>query len=49
MTNIDNLTTLKITRQGFPDGLKVKNLPANTTGDMGLIPDPGASHMPQRN
>ena len=31
---------------GFPGGSMVKNLPANT-GDMGLIHDPGRSHMPQ--
>ena len=33
---------------GFPDGLMVKNPPANA-GDMGLIPDPVRSHMPQSN
>ena len=31
---------------GFPDGSVVKNLPANA-GDMGSIPGPGRSHMPQ--
>ena len=31
-----------------PSGPVVKNLPANT-GDMGLIPDPGGSHMPWTN
>ena len=31
---------------GFPGGSVVKNLPANA-GDMGLIPGPGRSHMPQ--
>ena len=34
--------------QGFPGGSVVKNLPANV-GDTGPIPDPGRSHMPQRN
>ena len=29
---------------GFPGGSVVKNLPASA-GDMGLIPDPGRSHM----
>ena len=33
---------------GFPGGLVVKNPPANA-GDMGLIPDPERSHMPQGN
>ena len=32
----------------FPGGSVEKNLPANA-GDMGIIPDPGRSHMPQRN
>jgi hypothetical protein len=32
--------------QGFPDGSVVKNLLAKE-GDIGLIPDPGSSHMPQ--
>ena len=32
----------------FPGGLVVKNLPANA-GDMGSIPGPGRSHMPQSN
>ena len=31
---------------GFPCGLVDKNPPANV-GDMGSIPDPGKSHMPQ--
>ena len=34
--------------QGFPGGLMVKNLPANT-GDTGLIPGPGRFHVPQSN
>ena len=33
---------------GFPGGAVVKNLPANA-GDMGSIPGPGRSHMPQNN
>ena len=32
----------------FPGGTVVKNLPANA-GDMGSIPGPGRSHMPQSN
>ena len=32
----------------FPGGAVVKNLPANA-GDMGSIPGPGRSHMPQSN
>ena len=35
-------------KKGFPGGSVVKNLPANA-GDMGLIPDPGRSHMLQGN
>ena len=34
--------------QGFPGGSVVKNPPANA-GDMGSIPGPGGSHMPQSN
>ena len=33
---------------GFPGGSVVKSLVANS-GDMGLIPDPGRSYMPQSN
>ena len=33
---------------GFPGGSVVKNPPANA-GDMGLIPDPARSHIPQSN
>ena len=33
---------------GFPGGSLVKNPPTNA-GDMGLIPGPGRSHMPQSN
>ena len=32
----------------FPGGAVVESLPANA-GDMGLIPGPGRSHMPQSN
>ena len=35
-------------RGGFPGGIVVKNLPANS-GDTGLSPGPGRSHMPRRN
>ena len=35
-------------RWDFPGGIIVKNLPANA-GDMGSIPGPGRSHMPQSN
>ena len=35
-------------REGFPGGSLVKNSPANA-GDMGLVPDPGRSHMPWSN
>ena len=34
--------------QDFPGGAVVENLPANS-GDTGLIPGPGRSHMPQSN
>ena len=40
--------TGKISHRDFPDGAVVKNLPANS-GDMGLIPGAGRSHMPRRN
>ena len=32
----------------FPDGPVVRNLPASA-GNMGLIPGPGESHLPQSN
>ena len=35
-------------REDFPGGAVVKNLPAKT-GDTGLIPGPGRSHMPWSN
>ena len=35
-------------RGDFPGGAVVKNPPANA-GDMGSIPGPGKSHMPQSN
>ena len=34
--------------EGFPGGSAVKNPPANA-GDIGSIPDPGRSHVPQSN
>ena len=34
-------------KRGFPGGAVAKNPPANTE-DMGSIPGPGRSHMPQR-
>ena len=37
---------LKGEKQGFPGSLVVENLPANS-GDTGLIPDLGRSHMPR--
>ena len=37
----------KIPAQGFPGGLVVENLPAS--GDTGLSPGPGRSHMPRSN
>ena len=39
---------LKKIYRSFPGGSVVKNLPANA-GDRCLIPDPGRSHIPQRN
>ena len=36
------------TVRDFPGGPEFKNLPANA-GDMGSIPGPGISHMPQDN
>ena len=41
-------STPKSTVLGLPDGPVVTSLPANA-GDMGLIPDPGRSHMPWSN
>ena len=38
----------KITMQGYPGGVVVKNPPANA-GDMGSSPGPGRSHMPWSN
>ena len=35
-------------RIGFPGGSVVRSLPANA-GNMGLVPGPGRSHMPQSN
>jgi len=39
---------IKTPLPGFPDSLVVKNPPANS-GDVGLIPGSGRSHMPQSN
>ena len=39
-------STLKMFDWGFPCGSVDKN-PAASAGDMGSIPDPGRSHMPQ--
>ena len=38
----------EVSREGFPVGSVVKNLPANA-GDMGSIPNPGRSHRPWSN
>ena len=43
-----NSSSLKLSARGSPGGSVVKNLSANT-GDTGLIPDPGRSHMPWSN
>ena len=40
------MTLIRIYHLGFPGGSVVKNLPANT-GDTGLIPGRGRSHMLQ--
>ena len=42
----NNLLLEIINFRDFPSGTVVKNPPANA-GDMGSIPDPGRSHMPQ--
>ena len=39
---------LKEKTWGFLGVSMIKN-PLASAGDMGLIPDPGGSHMPQRN
>ena len=39
---------MKTKNRGFPDGLVVKNPPANA-GGTGLTPGPGRSHMPWAN
>ena len=47
--NLDSIScAAKEITQGFPHGSVVKRPPANA-GDVGLIPDPGGSHMPQSN
>ena len=42
------MAIVKKTREGFPGGTVVKNLPANA-GDTGSSPGPGRSHMPWSN
>ena len=42
--NVTQKLDLKLYKKGFPGGSVVKNLPANAE-DMGLIPDPGISHI----
>ena len=37
-----------MSNKGYPGGSVVKNMPADT-GDMGLIPGLGRSHVPQSN
>ena len=39
---------LPVTKANHPEGLVVKNLPANA-GDTGSISDPGRYHMPRGN
>ena len=46
--NEDMAQPNKETNRDFPGDSVVRNLPANA-GDMGLIPDPGRSHMPRIN
>ena len=41
-------TQMSISKRDFPGGAVVKSPPANA-GDMGSIPGPGRSHMPQSN
>ena len=43
-----NVMRLEINYRDFPGDAVVKNPPANA-GVMGLIPDPGRSHLPQSN
>ena len=50
-SRLQNISTNKIIKmiiEGFPGGSVVKN-PLADAGDMGLIPDPGRSHMLQGN
>ena len=44
--NHKRLASLRPESQDFSGGTMDKNLPANA-GDLGSIPDPGRSHMPQ--
>ena len=45
---MNNIVSIGIYKKGFPGGAVVENPPANA-GDMGSIPGPGKSHMPQSN
>ena len=45
---LNSLFTINKSLRDFPGGAVVKNPPANA-GDMGSIPGPGRSHMPQSN
>ena len=45
---MDKRSKYKTRYWDFPGGTVVKNLPVNA-GDMGSIPGPGRSHMPQSN
>ena len=47
-SNIHGLEDLRGQYWDFPGGAVVKTPPANS-GDTGLIPGPGRSHMPQSN
>ena len=47
-TNLRNSSRLKDTKEGFPGGAVVENLPANA-GDTGSSPGLGRSHMPRSN
>ena len=49
VTSVSKLTFFNLKTLGvFPDCSVVKKLPANA-GDVGSIPSPGESHMPQSN
>ena len=42
--SLEYYLAIKMDTQGFPGGSVAQNPPANV-GDLGLIPDPGRSHM----